>query len=338
LLALPAAVASPGLLLGIVTHLTNLYVGWRFTKERPTTPLSTVRTVKQRKARQAREEAAREAQEAARLGAAALDFLATIEKLNTGRDPIAVARPAEAKLATPVRRELATESKAPALAGPGATHPPEPLQRIDRSWPVHALSWHPDGRRIALSTGGAYTRVYDISGKNPEKQLTVKGGSALSTVRGVAFSPDGTRLATASHIGAVQVWDAASGKKLLEVRISGLLVGLAFSPDGTRLATASADTSARVWDAASGKKLLEVRHDGAVDAVAFSPDGTRLATASADTSARVWDAASGKKLLEVRHNNRVSTVAFSPDGTRLATGGHDGNARIWSVAEMWRGA
>jgi WD40 repeat protein len=108
---------------------------------------------------------------------------------------------------------------------------------------------------------------------------------------GVQRGPAGL-LATASHIGAVKVWDAGSGKELLGVRISGLLAGLAFSPDGTRLATASADTSARVWDAASGKKLLEVRHNNRVSTVAFSPDGTRLATGGHDGNVRIWSVVS----------------------------------------------
>jgi tetratricopeptide (TPR) repeat protein len=198
-------------------------------------------------------------------------------------------------------------------------------------WFVFSVSWHPDGNRIAIASQGAYTRVYDISGKEPKEQLAVKGGKALTTVQAVAFSPQGDRLATGNFARTARIWDAASGRQLLEVRHSGAVWAVAFSPDGTRLATGSADKSARIWDATSGDKQLEVTHDSEIRAVAFSPDGTRLATGSTDKTARIWDATSGDKQLEVTHDGGIRAVAFSPDGTRLATGSADNSTRIWDA-------
>ena len=77
-----------------------------------------------------------------------------------------------------------------------------------------------------------------------------------SSVEWAAFSPDGTKVVTASHDRMARLWDAASGKEL------AVLPGhedevwrAAFSPDGTKVVTASADGTARLWDAASGKRL-----------------------------------------------------------------------------------
>jgi len=117
---------------------------------------------------------------------------------------------------------------------------------------------------------------------------TLRGHSRA--VKGVAFSPDGQRLATASWDGTAKVWDTESGNELLTLRGHSLAVnGVAFSPDGKRLATASYDQTAKVWDAASGQELLTLKgHDSFVKSVAWSPDGKRLATASDDGTVQVY--------------------------------------------------
>ena len=115
----------------------------------------------------------------------------------------------------------------------------------------------------------------------------------------VAFSPDGTRLATGTSNQKARIWDAATGEKLLELRHNGGGVrAVAFSPDGTRLVT-SGGGSARIWDAASGKELLELGAGVGVWVVEFSPDGARLVTSGHYGGTRVWDTYSGEKLLEL---------------------------------------
>jgi WD40 repeat protein len=110
-----------------------------------------------------------------------------------------------------------------------------------------------------------------------------------SIVLGVAFSPDGKRLATASLDGTGKVWDATSGEELLTLnRHTNTVCRITFSLDGKGLATASWDRTARVWDASSGEELLTLSHTHEVQSIAFSPNGRRLATASADRAVRVY--------------------------------------------------
>ncbi|HEX4420606.1 MAG TPA: hypothetical protein VH165_21975, partial [Kofleriaceae bacterium] len=110
------------------------------------------------------------------------------------------------------------------------------------------------------------------------------------SINAAAFSPDGTRVVTASVDNTARVWDARTGKPLTApLAHQDAVRSAAFSPDGTRLVTASSDNTARVWDARTGQPLTDpLVHQSSVNDAAFSPDGTRVVTASLDHTARVW--------------------------------------------------
>ena len=119
------------------------------------------------------------------------------------------------------------------------------------------------------------------------------------SVFAVAFSPDGTLVATGSGDQAARLWDAASG--LLIRTLTGhtrAVNGVAFSPDGTLLATSGSidKIAARLWDVATGQAARTlVGHTQAVNGVAFSPDGALLATSgSIEQTIRLWSVGTGR--------------------------------------------
>lgn len=177
-------------------------------------------------------------------------------------------------------------------------------------------------------------------------------------VRGLAVSPDGTRLASSSHDDSVVVWELPSGRQLLRLAGHGRYGGerpLRFTPDGKRLVSFGDDFGPdrdglllRVWDLASGRAVVEhkiwpegiPRPDPKADDLGrarwaeesmirlgpavISPDGRRLYMAAAERL-REFDVATGK---EVRHwpgpGRFVRSLEISPDGRRLLCG-------IWGV-------
>jgi WD40 repeat protein len=157
-------------------------------------------------------------------------------------------------------------------------------------------------------------------------------------VYGVAFSPDGKFVVTASGDPSVKVWNAETGKVFKT--FSGpsghkqLVLAVAVSPDGTQFATAGSDNTARVWDFPSSRHLRAYAQGGPARAVAVSADGARVAGGGADGKVKIWDTVSKKLLHEIdAHAGAVTGLAFSPNGQVLASCGGDSTLRLVNVAD-----
>jgi tRNA A-37 threonylcarbamoyl transferase component Bud32 len=144
------------------------------------------------------------------------------------------------------------------------------------------------------------------------------------TIRSVAFSPDGSRLAAAGEDRIIRIWDTAIGEQVHRMEgHTDIVTSLSWSPDGRRLASASDDQTVRVWDTESGAAASEPwqAHTEFVLSVAWSPDGERIASAGWDHQIIVWEAETGAIQWRADLGVDCSYVTWSPDGTRLAGGG-----------------
>ncbi|MBK7411739.1 MAG: choice-of-anchor D domain-containing protein [Ignavibacteria bacterium] len=186
----------------------------------------------------------------------------------------------------------------------------------------------PSAQCLVRVSQGWNTATADTIGES----LTLKGHTDI--VCGVAFSPDGSRIATTSLDRTAKIWDVNTG--VLIRTLTGhadFVLDVAYSPDGSRIATASSDETAKIWDANSGVLLSTLtQHYGGNIGVAYSPDGSRIATAGYDRTARIWDSNTGIFILTLAgHTNAVHGVAFSPDGSKIATASDDHTAKIWDA-------
>jgi WD40 repeat protein/tRNA A-37 threonylcarbamoyl transferase component Bud32 len=157
--------------------------------------------------------------------------------------------------------------------------------------------------------------------------------SHTGPVEGVAWSPDGKRLASGGQ-HEVTLWDTMTGSEIRS--LSGHIdeiSAVAWSPDGALLASASPPI---LWDAENGEPLRVLglgKPIGVVDDVAFSPDGMKLAAAPAlGNMVIVWDVETGKEIYTLSgHNGEIPGVEWSPDGTMLATCSYDYTIIVWDA-------
>jgi len=295
-----------------------------------------------------------------RLAAPGKGGQATVWEVNSGKELVALLGQTDitASVAafSPDRKRLVTRSSDGRVRVWDVTSGRNLLTTHSDNEGFDVMAYSPDGKRLVTGriVGGAIKVLEAASGSevltleqncaafSPSGTQLVVGGFdesakiwdetsgqvvrtfASRNVRGVAFSPDGKCVVTASdEIG--KVWDVASGKELFGLfpppkRIESRSWDIVFSPDGTKIATVR-----QVWDAGAGRQLFAIPETGSkvsgLVPMAFSPDSTRLAT-GVGKLAKIWDIASRKdgsekEPLTLDNSAEVRSLAFTLEGTYL---------------------
>lgn len=218
----------------------------------------------------------------------------------------------------------------------------KPPQRTTTGYEVYMEIPVVDGR-MYLRTQTGRVHCYDLN-RAPINRLSTKPLTRrplrghTDWVTGIAFSPDGKRVYTASDDDTLRIWDAASGRMLKTIQTdSAGVTSLAISRSGKRLVTGHWDSTVAVWDAATGKQLRKLEgHKENVTSAAFDAKEDQIASGGGDDRFIVWNARDGSVVeeLELDDEYDVTAVAFHPRSDILATGDGENIVRLWFVETM----
>jgi WD40 repeat protein len=207
---------------------------------------------------------------------------------------------------------------------------------------AYRVAWSPSGRYLA-ACGVDGARVWDTKTGALEARISRSAGSVL-------WHPDERRIVLGGDDGAIELWDAFTGKITATWRppTTALTSSVAsdtepprrvfdlrWSPDARWLAFATQDSVAGILAASDGRLVRTFAgHTSGIWRVVWNADGRRLATAGQDGMLRVYDAVSGGQVAHINHglgNTELNALDWSRDGRRLVSGGFDQRVRMWDA-------
>ena len=205
------------------------------------------------------------------------------------------------------------------------------LERVNVGRDGIELVPSPEGRRAAIRFRSRVAPVVSLASGVVAYEL--EHGGRISDI---AFSPDGSIVATAGGENSARLWDARTGEQLERLRghVDEVLA-VSFDGSTTRVATAGSDGQARVWRVEDGSFMSDLTgHTNFVNDVDFSEPGGALVTASSDRTARTWRAGGRPVDVLAGHGDAVTSARFAESGATVVTSGRDGSVRVWDSGTL----
>lgn len=167
-----------------------------------------------------------------------------------------------------------------------------------------------------------------------QKPMVLEGHD--HSVFGIATTPDGKRVVSASIDNTLKIWQLETGRCVDTLRAHSRQANdVAITPDGKIALSTSSDRTLRIWDLESCQTVGTLKgHADSVWGVAVTPDGKTVVSGSWDRTLRVWDLESHKCLRRLRgHGGSIAEhgVAISPDGRRIVSGSCDKTVKVWDL-------
>jgi WD40 repeat protein/DNA-binding SARP family transcriptional activator len=282
---------------------------------------------------------------AAALVAAALTIVATNQSRRAQREEriasareLAAAAVANLEVDPELSILLATEAVARTRSVDGSVLP-EAEEALHRAVVAsrNVMSVPGVGGKVAWSRKGVFvtegpedTGVIDIRDASTGESVRKFIGHGTD-VNDVAFSPDGSMLATTGDDGALRVWDPATGDLIMEKVGEGGVWGPSFDADGSLVAAAWTDQGiVRVMDPSTGRVVRTFPGIPTIR-LAFSPDG-RLLAMTTDREVVVIDLATGEKAYDLPESGESQDLAWSPDGRYIAAASVSAGGQVWDAA------
>ncbi|GCE27580.1 hypothetical protein KDA_30640 [Dictyobacter alpinus] len=197
---------------------------------------------------------------------------------------------------------------------------------------ILCIAYNPLDDTFAMGTATGEVWIYDALNCVALSQYTGHTDGVWS----VAYSSDGSVLASSSDDQSIRLWNISTGRCICVLHgHMNRVRSVAFSPDQRYLVSGSDDRTVKLWDVDTRECIATFQgHRDRVWSVAYSPEGQSIVTGSTDGTICVWDVKSRKCVTTlVGHTGWVRSVAYSHNGKFLVSGSDDQTVRVWSVKD-----